>query len=161
LDAEEKIIIAFLYKRSGSKELKESELYLTLSLELNWFSTADAQKFVDFAIKENLLKKNGEMLTPSFDTEKIKIPIGFSPSKPIYEKKEKETIDSVLEKVIERIIEKTDKSSEEVFRLLKNIQEGKKIIPEVAALLLAKTHDIRIDDLLEGVEKIIFKENEV
>jgi len=57
MDIEEKIIIAFLFKRSGKNKLKESEIYLPLSLELDWFSANEARQFVNLAVELKLLTK--------------------------------------------------------------------------------------------------------
>jgi len=73
------IIIAFLYKRSGKEELSFSELYLILSMELNWFTPDDAKTFVNMAIKQKLLIKKGELIKPNFDFRKIVVPVGFVP----------------------------------------------------------------------------------
>ena len=89
-DAE--IVIAFLYKRSGKEELSFSELYLNLSMELNWFTPDEAKDFVNLTIKQGLLIKKGEIIKPNFDFNKIVVPVGFTPSKNIFEKKEVEEI---------------------------------------------------------------------
>ena len=55
MNSEWEIIIAFLFKRSGREELSFSDLYLTLSIDLNWFTPEDAKAFVNMAIKQKLL----------------------------------------------------------------------------------------------------------
>ena len=54
--SEVKIIIAFLFHRSGKTELTSSEIYLTLSMDLNWFSLSKAKDFVNFALNEKFYK---------------------------------------------------------------------------------------------------------
>ena len=46
MDSEKEIIISFLFKRSGKESLKFSDLYLALSMELNWFTPDDAKSFI-------------------------------------------------------------------------------------------------------------------
>ena len=46
-DSEMRIIIAFLFKRSGKEEMSPSELYLPLSMDLQWFTPNQAKEFVD------------------------------------------------------------------------------------------------------------------
>jgi len=159
LDSEEEIVIAFLFKRSGKSKLKESEIYLPLSLELGWFPTKDARQFIEYAIKQKLLTKKEGLLTPSFDVEKIDIPVGFSPSKSTFNVEESKVEEDVFQKIVNRIIEKTNHTYEEIIKEIKQIQEEKKIIPEVAALLLAKEFNIDVEDSFDAVEKIIFREN--
>ncbi len=80
MNSEAQIIISFLFKRSGKDELKDSEIYLPLSLELGWFSAREARDFVTYAIEQKLLVKKGALLTPGFDVKKILVPVGFYPS---------------------------------------------------------------------------------
>ena len=81
MNSEEMSIISFIFKRSGKDRLSESEIYLPLSLELRWFSSTEAKNFVKYATQTNLLNKEDGFLSPSFDVSKIKVPIGFQPSK--------------------------------------------------------------------------------
>ena len=78
--SETEIILAFLYKRSGKQTQTEPELYLTLSIELGWYTSDQAKQFVKQAKQNNLLKNQDQQLTPTFDIQKIPIPTGFKPS---------------------------------------------------------------------------------
>ena len=51
MNSEVQIIISFLFKRSGKNKLKESEIYLSLSLELGWFSARESREFVTYALQ--------------------------------------------------------------------------------------------------------------
>ncbi|UCD13097.1 MAG: DUF2240 family protein [Thermoplasmatales archaeon] len=160
MEFEEKIIIAFLFKRSGKNKLKESEIYLPLSLELGWFSAKEARQFVDHALEQKLLIKKDGGLTPSFSVEKINVPIGFSPSKTIFMKKDKGEKNNVMYAIVHRIGEKTNRYPEEIVDEVIQKASEKNILPEVAALLVAKDHNIDIEDILEHVENKILRENE-
>lgn len=161
MNQEEKIVIAFLFKRSGKNKLKDSELYLPLSLELGWFSTKDARQFIEYVIKQSLLLEKEGFLIPNFDIEKISIPIGFTPSKSGYSINSVKEKEDVFHKITQLIIKKTNNSYGEVEKNIKKIQTEKKITSEVAALLVAKELDIEIDKkTLDLIEKSIFKENE-
>ena len=52
MNSEAKIMIAFLFNRSGKNELKDSEIYLPLSMELGWLSAKESQEFIKYAIKQ-------------------------------------------------------------------------------------------------------------
>ena len=56
MPSESEIIIAFLFKRSGKAKLSFSDLYLTLSMDLNWFTPDDAKSFLNLTLKQNLLE---------------------------------------------------------------------------------------------------------
>jgi hypothetical protein len=90
MESEAKIIIAFLFNRSGKTLLKDSELYLPLSMELGWLSTKESQEFVKYAVTQGLLVKKEELLQPNFPLEKIVIPLGFTPSKRLFSEKTEE-----------------------------------------------------------------------
>ena len=94
--SEYEIIIAFIFKRSGKEKMNFSELYLDLSMNLNWFSPEDAKKFLNDAIKKKLSIKEDDQISLSFDINKITIPMGFSPSKRVFsEKKSQKELEEI------------------------------------------------------------------
>jgi hypothetical protein len=158
--SEAEIIIAFLFKRSGKNELKKSEIYLPLSLELGWFSTKESQEFLNYAVKQKLLKKKGDLLAPSFDIENITVPVGFLPSKKIFTEEEKEVKaekKNVIDAIIHCIAEKTNQNTKAVIKEIKKAESEKNILSEVAALFVAKGYNIDISDYLDGIEASIYK----
>ena len=164
MNSEAQIIISFLFKRSGKNKLKESEIYLPLSLELGWFSARESREFVTYALQQKLLVKKEGLLTPSFDVEKITTPLGFCPSKKSFtveksESKEDEEQD-VVDVVVQRIVEKTDKEPKDIFEEVKQAEAEKNIISEVAVLLVAKKYNIDVKDCFDSAEDAVFRENE-
>jgi len=163
MDSEAEIIIAFLFKRSGKTELKESEIYLPLSIELGWFSSQQAHNFVTSALKQNLLKAKGSLLTPTFAVENVAIPVGFYPSKTSFETEEegktKEEKKSVLDMIIQCISKKTNQNEKDLREKVKEIEEEKGILPEVATLVVAKEYDVDVEEYLAQVEHILLREN--
>jgi len=159
MDSEEKIIIAFLFKRSGKNELRASELYLPLSMDLQWFSPNEARVFVNQTLKQKLLNKKGELITPNFDYENVVIPAGFRPSKkPIEEKKEAiEKKQDIISIIIERIAKKTDLDEESIIEKINTVGQQRHITKEVAAALVGKEFDIYLDDCFEEIEKTLEK----
>lgn len=159
MPSEYEIILAFLFKRSGKDKISFSELYLSLSMDLKWFSPEKAKKFLNNAIKDNLLIKENDQISPSFDINKIKIPIGFSPSKKIFiEKKNKETTKeiNILKQIVKRICEKTNLKESQVFDKINNISKEKNISDEIAALLVGKGYEIELNNFLKEIENNIF-----
>ena len=161
MNSEMEIVVAFLFKRSGKKELKESEIYLPLSIELGWFSTKESHEFIKIALKQKLLIKKGERLYPNFDIEKINIPIGFYPSRKSVDKDFKlEKENNIIERIVNHIVEKEGQDYNVIIDKIKNIAMDKDIIQEVAALFVAKQYNIDIEEYIEIVEKNIFTGNE-
>jgi len=156
--SESEIILAFLFKRSGKEKMGFSELYLNLSIDLNWFSPEDAKKFLNDVIKKKLLIKEDNLLLPSFDLNKIKIPIGFSPSKRAFiEKKNQEGTEdkNIVSQIIKRINEKTKLEKKQIIDNINEISKEKNIIEEIAALLVGKEYEIEINDLFKEIENKI------
>jgi hypothetical protein len=166
MPSENEIILAFLYKRSGKQKLSFSDLYLTLSIDLKWFTPEDAKAFINLALKQKLLEKNGELINPNFEYAKIVVPVGFSPSEKIIEKKEienydKEDEEDILNKIVKRIVEKTDLNKETIIEKIEEIGKEKNIDIEVAALLIGKEYDITLQDIFENIERNIFKREHI
>ncbi len=163
MNSEAQIIISFLFKRSGKDELKDSEIYLPLSLELGWFSAREARDFVTSALEQKILVKKGALLTPGFDVEKILVPVGFYPSTKSFtiEKTDVkvEEEQAVVDVVVQRIVEKADIDPKDILEEIKQIEVEKNIISDVALLFIAKKYNVDVNDCFDSVEKAIFKEN--
>jgi len=157
-----KIIISFLFKRSGKEELTASELYLPLSMDLKWFSPKEAKDFVNSALLQNFLIKKGDQIKSNFDYKKIAVPVGFYPSKQTFER-EKDKINEerqdVMKLIICQIVEKTEQNEQSVFEEIKEVSNKRNISLEVAALLISRKYDIVVSVFLDQVEDKIFIEN--
>lgn len=154
-----KKIIAFIFKRSGKTELSFSDMYLTLSMELNWFTPDDAKDFVNRAIDSKLLTKKNKQIRPSFDVSEINIPLGFSPDGGLFGKKEdfkKEDV-SVLNEIINSIMEEKNLDKKEIYDRIKKIEKEKNLNTYVSALIVGKEFDINFDSLIPKIEKEIFR----
>lgn len=160
MDSEREIILSFLFKRSGKESLKFSDLYLALSMDLNWFTPADAKAFVNMALEDNLITIKDDLIKPSFDINKIDVPIGFSPSKFVFEEKRKKIAkkkEDVLNKIIKQIVNETNLNNQQVTEKINAIAEEKNITDEVAAILIGKEYNLKFDDFIEELEEKIFK----
>ena len=161
MDSEIKIIISFLFKRSGKEELTFSELYLPLSMDLKWFSPKESKGFVNSALRQKFLIKKDDLIKPNFDYKKIIVPVGFYPSKQAFneEIETNEERPDVIKLIIKQIIEKTDQDEHNILEEIKEISKERNISLEVAALLVSVGYDVSVDDFFEGVEDKIFIEN--
>jgi len=151
------LIIAFVFNRSGKKELSFSEIYLTLSMELNWFTPDDAKEFVKKAIEHKLLEKIDGKISPLFDISKINVPIGYVPIGKLFEKNKEGNAKepSVLDEIIDKISKETKESREEICEKIKKIEEEKNITKEIAALLVTKNYKNISDVLYKEISKRI------
>jgi len=160
MTSEVETIIAFLFKRSGKEELTPSDLYLPLSMDLQWFTPNQAKTFVNMALQQKLLIKKEGKLKPSFDYEKIVVPVGFRPSKkPIEEKEVKEEKLDAIKTIINRIAEKTGLNEKSVIEKIKDFEKERNLRLDVAALLVGKEYDIDADDCFDEIEEKLFRES--
>ena len=160
MDSEAKIIIAFLFNRSGKTELKDSELYLPLSMELGWLSAKESKEFIQYAIKQELLIKKDGLLQPNFPFEKVIIPLGFAPSKKFFSEKKDELNESdIIDGVVIKISTLTNHNQKEILEEIKKEENEKNLFSEVAALYVARKYNVDITDWYDSVEKILIKEN--
>ena len=163
MPSETEIIITFLFKRSGKSKLSFSDLYLNLSMDLNWFTPEDAKDFVNLALKQKLLTKKGESIQPNFDYDKIVVPVGFTPSKRVLDvkkvKKHDKKDETVLKKIVKRVVEKTDLDERQAIEKINTTAKEKNITKEVAALLFGKEYDLSLEEFFEEIEEKIYTEN--
>ncbi|MCX6661293.1 MAG: DUF2240 family protein [Euryarchaeota archaeon] len=155
-------MLAFLFNRSGKTDLTEAELYLPLAMELSWFSTKEAQQFVKYAMKRELVMKKDGMLSPNFPLDTIKIPVGFTPSKKIFsETTDDKKGEDIIEEIVFQIFEQTHQDKTEIQKEIKREGAEKNLLAEVAALYIARKHGVDVSEWYSVIEKSIVKENKV
>jgi len=160
MESEAKIIIAFLFNRSGKTALKDTELYLPLSMELGWFSTKEAQEFVKYSLKKKLLIKKDGLLHPIFPVEKTSIPVGFTPTKKLFsEKTNEQKKENILEEIVAQITSQTNRSHEDILKEITSEEKEKNILPEVAVLYLTRKYNVDMTDWYDVIEQKLFKGN--
>ena len=160
MNEEYKIIIAFVFNRAGKKEMSFSELYLTLSMDLNWFTPEDAKTFTKNAIKNSLLKEEKDLIKPNFDIDEIKVPTGFYPTEQVLQEKkfikekiEKKQGETILDIIVEKIVEKSNLDKETILKQIKEIEKEKNITTEISALLVGKEYHLTFEGIFEKIEK--------
>jgi hypothetical protein len=161
MNTEYKIIIAFVFNRAGKKEMLFSEFYLTLSMDMKWFTPDDAKTFIKNALQNNLLKEEKEQIKPNFNIDEIKIPTGFYPSEKVLQqkegKKEKKQDENILDVIVEKIVEKSNIDKKTILKQIKEIEKEKNMTIEIAAVLVGKEYNIVFDEILEKIEDDFFK----
>lgn len=158
MDVEAKIIIAFIFNRSGKTELTEAEFYLPLSMELGWLSSKEAQEFVKTALKQALLVKKDGMLQPNFQLDTIIIPLGFTPSKQLFSETTGEQLEKpLLQRIIDRICAQTHQAYHEIQQEIASEEKEKTISPEVAAVYVALKYHVDVAEWYPDIEQSIFQ----
>jgi len=154
-----KQIIAFVFNRSGKKHLQDSEIYLTISMELKWCSPKIAKDFVTNACAVGLLGKDGEEVSPLFDPHGILIPLGFRPTEEmfvlgnnqqnieVYEQK------NAIDMLIERIQDKTSLDKKLIRDEIQVLAEKKQLHVYSAAAILARSYEVNIVDIVPKLKE--------
>ena len=137
--------VSMPFKRRGKDTLKDMEFILALSLDLKWFNPEQAKTILTDAQSSGLLKREGELLRPSFDISKIEIPPGWKPEPLIVENK------TIFDRIIDRIIQGTGIEKRKVIAMINKKQDefAKQVSIEVSAILVAVGNGIVVDDLID------------
>lgn len=144
-----KYIVSVPFKRKGKDALKESEFVLALSIDLNWFSPDQAKNVVLEAEKAGLIKKDGDIIRPTFD---------LSPVEPSSEFKQGVMEEQALfDRIIERIIAETGMDKRKIVALVNKKQDelSKLVEIEVSAIIVALEHGVAIDNLIDEEYKAL------
>jgi len=160
LEFEAEKIISFIFKRSGKIQLEKSEFYLTLSVDLKWFSPDIAKNFMRYVIKQNLLKEINNLLEPNFDINNISIPFGYSPhldSYKVHDIKNEEKIIDITDIILKKL-NYTSSEEKEITNNIVNISNEKNIYSNVASLLVFRGLNIKLSDYIKFAENQIIIE---
>jgi len=160
MQAESKVIISFVFKRSGKEKLKKPDFYLTLSMDLKWFKPQDAKGFLKYSVDNGLLISENDLISPSFDINSIEIPTGFKPSNKFNMLHEQEKSDNakypdIFESIIDKILIDSDLDKDKVLLEINEVSKKKMVSKHIAALLLCRSYDIDCSTFYEDVEKSI------
>src|SRR4030043_536622 len=82
-DLEKSIVL--LFRRKGKGLLTEQEFVSSASFDLRWFSPKDAQKLLDISLTGGFLQRKTGHVVPTFDMEKVQVPLDYKPSKEVLE----------------------------------------------------------------------------
>ena len=160
---EAKIILAFLFKRSGKNQVKEAELYLPLSLELKWLSSSQANQFVQYCIHNKLLKKVDNAVTPTFEVKTIEIPVGFQPSTTQFPLQPQPSASPETQTedqgIFQQLLTASKFDKKQLEHDIQQLAKNKGITKETAMILWAYSHDIPVGTNLEPARKKLSREN--
>ena len=104
------------------------------------------------------MKKEGG-LYPNFPLEKIIAPLGFTPSKRLFSEKTGEQKGSIIDGIVTRICEKTNQSHQQILEEITQEEKESHILPEVAALYVARKHGVEVNEWYEPVESTLLTGN--
>ncbi len=142
------------FKRKGTDCLKESEFVMALSMDLNWFKPDAAKAFVQTAVDNGTIARDEGMLKALFNVGDVEIPMGFKPDASMFQEKD------VFEQIVDRIMANTGLEKQKIVASI-NKKRGETaglFTIEVLGILVAKDHDVVVDDLIEKSYRNLLKE---
>jgi len=149
-----KTAVAAPFRHLRKAALKKSELVYYYALDRKWMSTDQAAVLLKNAEEEGLLKNDGALYSPSFDTAAVTIPLGYRPTSAVFEKKDAFT------EIVSRVARALRKEEAEVIaEMNKVIMDGfdGNLFPEAAIAIVARRHNVLIDDCFPELEKSMRK----
>ena len=140
-----KNVIASVFKKVGKPSMSEREFVLALSFGFGWCSPELARRLISNAIAHRLMEKEDDTLTPMFDVDSHELPAMYSPPEGFFGQCAK---GGLLEEVLLRLSKSTGGDAlEEIDEM--HVQLKGAVHREVAALLVAKKHQVAVDDLID------------
>ncbi|MCL7476079.1 MAG: DUF2240 family protein [Methanosarcinales archaeon] len=132
------------FKRKGTDCLKESEFVMALSMDLNWFKPDTAKAFVQAAVDNGIIARDGGMLKAQFSLDDVEIPMGFKPDASVFQEKD------VFEQIVDRIMAETGLEKRSIVASInkKRSETAGLFTIEVLGILVAKEHGVMVDDLI-------------
>lgn len=135
-----RVAVGAPFVQDGSKQLRENEFVVSLSLDRDWFSPDQAKRLIDVATQEDLLERDGNDLELTFDPSTVSIPEEFVPDEDILTER------SAFERVLDALVaEGTEKH--EAVGAINTLQQELGITIEAAAIVYARREGIDVSDL--------------
>ena len=151
-----KTAVAAPFRHLRKTALRKSEIVYYYALDRKWMSTEQASTLLKNAEDEGLLSQTGGVFSPSFDPGSVEIPLGYRPTSAVFERKD---VFTELVTRISRAIKKED--TEVIAEMNRVIREGfdNNLLPEAAIAIVARRHNVSIEDCLGALEKSMKKGN--
>lgn len=142
--------------RRDTETVTRAEFIYSLTADLGWFDPDGAEEALEVGFEAGLIVSDGDDLRAGFDVGSIDVPEGWSPDADSLEadtetKAEteggKDTGDGVFERAVERLVGAGYEKREAVAEINRRHAEMGDVKIEAAALVVAKTEGVRVEDL--------------
>jgi hypothetical protein len=129
--------------------MRKNELVYYYALDRKWMSTEQANLLLKRAEEEGLLGLVNGQYSPTFDISGLTLPVGFKPTSGIFERND--PVQDLIGRIARaRSLEETDVVAE-MNRIIRENYDMH-LLPPAALVLLAKSHGIPFDDLLDALK---------
>jgi hypothetical protein len=129
--------------------MRKNELVYYYALDRKWMSTEQANLLLKRAEEEGLLGLVNGQYSPTFDISGLTLPVGFKPTSGIFERND--PVQDLIGRIARaRSLEETDVVAE-MNRIIRENYDTH-LLPPAALVLIAKSHGIPFDDLLDALK---------
>ena len=129
--------------------MRKNELVYYYALDRKWMSTAQANLLLKRAEEEGLLGLDNGLYSPRFDIAGMILPVGFKPTSGIFERHD--PVQDLIGRIARaRSLDETDVVAE-MNRIIRENYDMH-LLPPAALVLLARSHGVPFDDLLDALK---------
>jgi len=160
MTAELKKCLTMIFRHKGKEMLGEHEFVYAASMDMHWFPPKEAQKLLDVAQKEGLLKLSHGMLTPTFELVDENLDMGYHPSEDMLKSHTKPERGDLFSEITGRIMSEAKLPKKEAVAKINKMRERMDIDIEVAALIVARSYGLGIEEEIALCEQRILARSE-
>jgi len=149
-----KRILSFVFNIKGKKTLLTEDFINIVSYDLHWFSPTEAGQLLTLCKELNLITTENNEAVPTFDVSKIETAVDFKPDKNVLAYKSRR---NVFMNIVEKISKDTKINESDVVSEINKIKAEFPATNEAIALLVARRHNVGINEFFDIVENEIKK----
>ncbi|MFA5267359.1 MAG: DUF2240 family protein [Methanoregula sp.] len=144
-----RLTVAAPFRHTRKTDMRKNELVYYYALDRKWMSTEQANLLLKRAEEEGLLGLVNGQYSPTFDISGLTLPVGFKPTSGIFERND--PVQDLIGRIARaRSLEETDVVAE-MNRIIRENYDTH-LLPPAALVLIAKSHGIPFDDLLDALK---------
>lgn len=130
--------------------MSEREFVMSASMDLRWFPPRDAQKLLQLALNQNVLRSEAGVLRPAFDVASADVPRDFVATSKILDAASPPT-QGIFLRLVDALSAATHNDRRTTIASVNAIQEQMDIDVEVAALVAAYRAGVDVRPYLDSV----------
>jgi len=138
-----RVAVAAPFRHRGTGRMAESEFVVALSLDRDWYSPDQAERLIDVAEGEGLVRREGDSVVAEFDYGAVEIPDGYVPDEQLLQER------TPFERVLEALVEDGHDKREAV-AAINGLQQELAVSIEAAAVVYARRQGLSLPGIAEG-----------
>lgn len=131
--------VAAAFRERGTDRLAESEFVVAVSLDRGWFSPDQAERLLDVAGGEGLVRYEGDEVVPTFSLDEVHVPDGFEPEESVLRER------SAFERVLETLTD-AGHGKQEAVASINRLQDDLGVTVAAAAVVYARQEGVDVED---------------